>query len=660
MKQIVITLLLAVIIPLMAFSQKKSKQVLLTIDGQPFTMEEFMYVYNKNNSNPSAIDKKSLNEYLDLYENFRLKVKEAEDRGMDTTKAFKRELAGYRNQLARPYLTDKSVDSNILREAYARLQQDVRASHIMIAVDEDVSKNDSVAKAAYDKLLGIRKQILNGADFATMAKKYSDDPSARDQQASKYRGAHKGNGGDLGYFTTFYMVYPFETAAYNTPVGQVSMPIRTKYGYHIIKVTDKIPELGKIEVEHINIKPKNKSPQAIAAAKAKIIEIQNKINSGALTFEEAAKEFSDDRGSAEKGGLLPAFEVSRMVPEFIKAISKLKEGQVSPPVLTDYGWHLIKLKKLIKIPSYENYLPTLKAKVARDSRSNRSKESAILKFKKEFKFKEYPKALYSFYAVVDSSIYTNSWKAEKAAKLKKTMFKLDGKKYTQKDFADYLQNNQVMKHKGTIRYFVDKIYKQWVDKVVLDYKDSKLESQNVDFKMLVQEYHDGILLFAISDSEVWGKAIKDTLGLKKFYTANKQNYQWKERIDASIYKCATDSIAQRVHAFLRKGYSLDTIMTLANHNSALNLHFERGKYEVGTNSILEKVKKKPGISKVMKIGKNYVIVDIHKIIPPKAKSLDEARGLITADYQNYLEKKWLEKLHKEHKVTVNRELLNQK
>jgi len=411
-------------------------------------------------------------------------------------------------------------------------------------------------------------------------------------------------------------------------------------------------------VKHINVKPKDNTDAAKIEALAKINEIQSKINSGEITFEEAAKQYSDDKGSAEKGGLLPAFEVSRMVPEFIQAISKLKVDQVSQPVFTEYGWHLIKLVRLIKIPSFEEYLPTIKSKVSRDSRSNMSQEAAITKFKQEYNFKEYPKSLAQFYNVVDSSIYTNTWSADKASKLNKVLFKLDGKKYTQKDFADYFAKNQLLKHKGTIRYFTDKIYNDWVDKTVLDYKNSKLESEFIDFKMLLQEYHDGILLFAISDDEVWGKAIRDSSGLANFYENNENKYQWKERVDASLYKCANDSIAGLVKSWLDKGYSLDTIMRMANNNSALNLRYEKGKFEPGDNEIIDQIDHRKGVSNIVKSGKSYVIVVVNEIIPPKSKSLNEARGLITADYQNYLEEKWIEKLHKDHKISVNRELLN--
>jgi len=637
-------------------AQKKSKDpVLLSVDDQNFTVSEFLYGYKKNNAKGAVMDQKSLQEYMDLYVNFRLKVKEAEDLGLDTAADFKRELAGYRSQLAQPYLTDKSEDSLIYKEAYDRLQYDIRASHIMIALPENVADNDSIAVAAYKKLQDIRKQAKSGADFAELARKYSDDPSARDMKATRNQPARRGNGGDLGYFTAFYMVYPFETAAYNTPVGEISEPIRTRYGYHIIYVTDKIPALGNIHVEHINIKPVKGDT---AAARKKIDEVLAQINSGAISFEDAAKKYSDDRGSADKGGELPWFEVSRMEPDFIAAISKLKPQQISTPVQTDYGWHIIKLLELKKIPSYRKYLPELKNKVARDSRSNMGREAAIAKFKKEFKFKEYPKALNQFYTVVDSSIFFQQWNAEKASGLKAVLFKLDGKKYYQQEFAKYLEQHQTSFKKGTIKYYVNKVYKNWVDNIVVKYKDSKLEDQNFDFKMLVNEYHDGILIFTLSDKEVWGRAIKDTSGLEAFYKANKDNYMWKERVDAVIYKCGNDSIAKEVRKMLEKGLTLDTIMKIANKDSRLNLGFERGKYEKGTNAIIDKVAKKKGISDDMKFNNYTVIVVINDILPAQNKKLDEARGLITADYQNYLEKEWLKSLHEKHKVVVHEDVLS--
>jgi peptidyl-prolyl cis-trans isomerase SurA len=653
----IIILLITILFGAGLKAQKQDDRILLTINDKPVTVSEFLYVYNKNNRN-KEYDSAAIHSYLDLYIKFRMKVMEAEARGMDTLESFKRELRGYRNQLARPYLTDKDVNEKLLKEAYERLQWDIRASHIMKMIPETVDNDDSIAKAAYKELMDIRKRAIAGEDFAELAKKYSDDPSARDKPATKYEPARKGNGGDLGYFTAFYMVYPFENAAYNTPVGDISMPVRTKYGYHLVKVTDRIPALGTIHVAHIVINTNNDMKLADADAKKKIEEIKKEILDGKVTFEEAAAKYSDDAGTADKGGVLNWFEVSKMVPQFIKAISDIDSiGGISYPVKTEYGWHIIKLLQLNKVPPYEEYLPELKAKVERDSRSNKSREAAADKFKAEYGFKEYPKALQKFYSVVDSSIFTHSWKAEKAKGLKKKMFVLDGKPYTQADFAKFVEDNQRMIGKGTIKYVVHKLYDQWVYNTVMAYKDSKLEDEYFDFKMLVQEYHDGILLFNISDEMVWGKAIRDTNGLKEFYEENKDKYMWGERIDAEIFKAKNDSLADVLIAYLNKGLEYDSIIKLMNKKSKLNIGYERGKYEKGTNKIIDKVAPKEGISQKVKADNSVYVVKINAILKPANKKISEARGLITADYQNYLQDKWIKELKSKYKVTVNEEVV---
>ena len=640
-------------------AQNADNRTLLTINNKDVTVSEFLYVYNKNNNQGKELDKKSLEDYLDLYINFRLKVTEAEALGMDTLSSFINELKGYRSQLASPYLTDKEVNESLLKESYDRLQTDIRASHIMKFLPEDVDEDDSAAKAAYSELLDIRKKALKGADFANLARQFSDDPSARDQQANDRFPARKGNGGDLGYFTAFYMVYPFESAAYNTAVGDISMPIRTRYGYHIIKVVDKIPALGTIHAAHIVVNVKENEKLSDENAKAKIEEIREEIIDGKATFEEAASKYSDDKGTSDKGGELNWFEVSKMVPDFIKSIAELKNpGDISTSTKTEYGWHIIKLIELKKVPPYDEYVSELKNKIARDTRSNKSREVAIEKFKTQYKFKEYSKSLDKFYTVVDSSIYDHSWTDKKAAKLKKVLFELDGKKYSQKDFAKYVEQNQRLANGGTLKFIVHKLYNQWVDDAVISYKDSKLENENFDFKMLVNEYHDGILLFNISDELVWGKAIKDTLGLEKFYNDNKDKYLWSERTEAEIFRCKNDSVAKILRNYLNKNIELDSIVKMMNKNSQLNLGYDKGKFEKGDNKIVDKVDKVVGISKNIVAENSTYIVRISSIIPPVNKEISEARGLITADFQNFLQDKWIKELKDKYQVKINSEVLN--
>ena len=313
---------IAALITLSIQAQKEDKRVLISIDDEEISVSEFLNVYQKNNVDTDLSDKKSLQDYLELYINFRLKVKEARDLGMDTAKAFVEELDGYRKQLAEPYFNDQEVTDELLLEAYDRLMFDVRASHILIKIDENALPADTLL--AYKKVMVIRERLMAGEDFAGVAAELSDDPSARDRQAQGQ--VRKGNGGDLGYFTVFDMVYPFETGAYSTVVGEISMPVRTSYGYHLIKVTDKQEALGKATVAHLYLAmPKNATASDSIRIEKEISVLYQRILEGEK-FEDLVLEFSDDRGSKEKGGVLPRFGSNRMVPEFIVAVSDIQDS----------------------------------------------------------------------------------------------------------------------------------------------------------------------------------------------------------------------------------------------------------------------------------------------------------------------------------------------
>lgn len=638
----------------------ENKKVLVSIDGEEFTAGEFMYVYNKNNRQGAVLDKKTIQEYLDLYVDFRLKVKEAEARGMDTIKSFQNELSSNRAELAKPKLRDSGVDDDLMEEAYNRLMFSLRASHIMIAIPEDVDDDDDIAIAARAKLNALRDSAKQGISFKKLAMRHSDDPSARPSAATQRRPANPGNGGDLGYFTAFYMVYPFETAAYGLEIGEISEPVRTQYGYHIIRLTDKISELGKIRAAHINVKPTHKdSKEDSINTKSKALEIYMQIMSGKITFEEAAKKYSDDRGSAVKGGELPWFEINRMIPDFVKGISRIDTiGGISAPVYTMYGWHIIKLLELKKTPAYEDHKSELKKRVARDSRSHKSQEIAIENFKKEFKFKAYTRNFDKFHNSVDSSLVKRVWSKDATLSSKALkLFKLDGKVYTSHDFAPELEKSQTSFASGTKRFFINSVYDKWLNKIVIDYKDSKLEEQDLEFRMLVREYHDGILLFSISQEEVWDKAIVDTIGLEAFHQNHKMDYMWKERQDVILYNCKTDSIAFAVKEMLNQGKEAEEIRDLVNVDSQLNMTFYRAKFEKGQQKFVDKVWGQKGVSRVFGDKSTSMIIQTINVLPAQPKELKEARGLITADYQNFLNDSWLKSLHEKFEVEVDEKVL---
>lgn len=630
------------------FAQDKDP-VLMTIAGKNITRSEFQSIYNKNNPKNTEADSKSIDDYVQLFVNFKLKVKEAEEMGLDTTAEFRNELEGYRKQLAQPYLTDNEVNDQLLREAYERSKTDVRASHILIKLDASALPKDTLK--AYNTTLALRTRILKGEDFAKVARENSQDPSAKE------------NAGDLGYFTSMQMVYPFETAAYTTKIGEVSMPVRTRFGYHLIKVVDKREAQGQIMCEHIMVKSqKGQSAADSVAAKQKIEEIYSKLKAGE-NFEELARQQSDDKGSAKEGGKLPLFGTGRMVMEFEKAAFGLQNnGDYTAPVKTQYGWHIIKRLDKKPIPTFEESKNELKGKVTKDSRAQKSKESLIAKIKKENNFKENLKARDEFNTLIDSSYFEGTWSKDKASKLNKELFSIADKKYTQLDFANYLENHQTKRPKIDASVLVKTTYEQFVNDNCIAYQETILDKKFPDFKALMQEYRDGILLFDLTDKKVWGKAVKDTAGIEDFYQKNKNNYMWEERVEATIYTCANTAIADQTRKLIKKqeksNISNDSLMNIVNKDSQLNLKIENGKFLKNENDMVDKVKWQVGISENMTKNNQVIFVKINKVLPPDVKKLSEARGLVTSDYQNYLEKEWIESLRKKYSVNIDRSVLS--
>ena len=619
--------------------------VLLTVGGNDVKLSEFNAIYNKNNS------KDAVQNYLDLYIKFKLKVKEAEDLGFDTVPKFIAELAGYRKQLAEPYLTDKEVTEDLIKEAYNRMKSDVRASHILVAVKEDAAPVDTLK--AYNKIMTARKAVIKGADFASTAKEMSEDPSA------------KKNGGDLGYFSAFHMVYPFESAAFNTKVGEVSLPVRTKFGYHILKVVDKRAARGTIEVAHIMIKADKDKDNRV-----KIDEIHQKLKEGG-DFAALAKQFSDDSGSSRRGGLLPAFNAGKMVASFENTAFGLeKDGEFSVPVKTDFGWHIIQRKNLKELASFDDLYSNLKGRVAKDSRSNRSKVALYSKIKSENGFKEVLKERNDFYKLVKAADYkAGTFNASTTLKYTKLMFgyyAADGDKFefTQLDFANYIQDNKYRGDKKkniSIEVEINRLYKKVSNEKGIEFKDSRLVKTNQEFKLLMQEYRDGILLFDLTDEKVWSKAVKDSAGLYAFYEKNKANYMWGERVEATIYTCNDAEIAKRLGKILKKkakkGYSNEDILTLINVDSQLSLKIDEGKYAKKDNEFVDRANWVKGETSNIAKDKVVVTVAIKEVLKAEPKALDEIKGLITSDYQNYLETEWVKELKSKYKVEVNKEVL---
>ncbi|MCB9166367.1 MAG: peptidylprolyl isomerase [Flavobacteriales bacterium] len=682
---------------------------LMTVDGRPVSRGEFEAIYKKNNKD-AAVTKEALDEYLDLFINYKLKVREAEALGMDTVQKFKTELDGYRKQLARPYLIDRELNESLMKEAYDRSQEEIRASHILVKLPDDPSPEDTLA--AWKKITAIRERIMKGEDFAKVAQASSDDPSARK------------NNGDLGWFSALQMVYPFETAAYNTTVGQVGQPIRTRFGYHLIKVTGRRPARGQIRVAHIMLRSTDQdTPEKQAEVEKRINEIHDQLAQGKISFNDAALKFSEDESTNTRGGELPMFGTGKMIEEFEDAAFGLgNDGDLSEPFKTPYGWHIINRLEYIPPPTYEQAKSDLKSKIGRDSRAEITRKAFLQELRKDYHFAADPKALKPIVSMLDSTIFQKGtvlmdtlsrkdvvegpvmhdgrrfrreingmlhqgkvvnvrsrkyddltttpedtvvvrdvqegWRYDraKAGKMTKNVFTIDGRAYGQQEFLDYLEGKQ-RKEKGMdYKTYVEARFQDFVDDRILDYEDAHLDEKYPEFRMLMKEYRDGILLFELTDEKVWSKAVKDTAGAEAFYATHKDDFMWDTRYEADVYSCANTDVAKKVRALYKKGKRGQEIATVINGTDPLAVNVESGTW-TGEEKPFLKGMVKPGLGDdIVRDGK-VMVVDMRQVLPPTPKSFDEARGAVTAAYQDQLEKDWIAELRAKYPVRVDKDVL---
>ncbi len=639
---------------------KLGKQVLMTIGGDQVTAKEFTDVYEKNNLKSGVVDKKSVDEYLDLFINYKMKVKEATEMKLDTSAKFKRELANYRKQLAKPYFSDEVVSENLLEEAYQRKLKDIRASHILVACDKNALPSDTLK--AYKKAMSIRKRVMDGEDFGKVAAEVSDDPSAHDYPATESSPARFGNHGDLGYFTVFDMVYPFETGAYNTKEGEVSMPVRSDFGYHIIKVTSITDAIGTVSAAHIFLQlPLTATEEEETAMRDKANNIYKEIMAqDGKNWNDAVRQYTDDKGTISRGGGLSNFTVSRIVPEFIEAVKTLKPNEISKPIRTSYGYHIIKLLSTTKIGTFEQEKQGIAERVEKDVRSKKSEEVVLSQVKKEYGFKQDDKNLEGFMASVDTTILGGKFTPAANTDLNKPLFSMEKQKYTVNDFVKYIQDNQVPQKYVTSQTYATQLYENFSNQSVMDYADAHLEEKYPDFKQLVNEYYDGIMLFDLMDKEVWSKAVKDTTGLENYYESHKTNYMWKKRVQAAVITVARAESLPAVENYIAQGLSVDSIRTAIARDSVKYVYVRKGFYQEGDNQNVDKTEWKIGtINRIPStVDQSTVIVEILDVRDPEPKTLREAKGLVTSDYQTELEGKWIDALHQRYPVVLNDKVLN--
>ncbi|MBS1782319.1 MAG: peptidyl-prolyl cis-trans isomerase [Bacteroidetes bacterium] len=630
-------------------------QTLFTFGSIPVSKQDFLRNYSKNAQNKQPdYSSKAVNDYLELYSLFRMKVQEADNQHLDTLSGIQRELDTYRKQLAKSYLTDEVANQRLYREAYDRMKEERHVAHILIMASPALSPQDSLI--AYNRIDSIYNAITKKkADFGKLAEKYSDDRGSKER------------GGDIGYMTALQTLYPFENAVYNTPKGKVSSPFRTQLGYHIVKVIDTRPSRGEIEVAQILIAtPKSKGEAGIEAAKKTADSVEVMLKKGA-SFTDLVKKYSEDKFSIENNGVLPQFGVGRMIPAFEDAAFSLKSpGDISAPVLTEYGYHIIKLIKKYPIKPYDSLIVQIKKQVDNDSRAQMARELYVMKVKQSNGFQEYPanidEVAKRMSTIPDTGKFANEFQASNFNDLNKPMFKLSGITYSQRDFLTFSENLTRGKLIGPREVIVKDLYKLYSDRVLNDFQEHKLEAENEDFRNLMHEYRDGILLFELMDQNVWGKASRDSVGLSKFYEANKSKYQWEPGFTGVLYRFKDEASLKKGMSLLRvpKPISDDKLLTEMNKEGEI-VSIQQGRFEFSKLSGLDRNKLVKGkLSDPIKNDDGSYSVAKPNIIynTNSQKSIDDARGYVVAEYQDYLEKKWNNDLRKKYPVKVNEAVLH--
>ena len=644
--------------PSLLSAQSYAKKTLITIGDKEISAKEFMETYEKNNVKTDVIDKKNVDEYLDLYIDFKLKVAEAEYLKMDTVPSFVKELKNYRDQLAKPYFSNDDITEELVKEAYERIQYDINAAHILIKCDAKALPADTLA--AYNKAMSIRERVLKGEDFGAVAVEMSDDPSARDMaEIPGVRKAYVGNRGELGYFTAFDMVYPFENGVYTTEVGEVSMPVRSDFGYHIIKVNSKTPALGLIRAAHIFLPTIPNDPNtADSILSAKANNIYNELKQDINQWTDFVRRYSEDKGTIANNGVLSPFRVNQIVPEFISALKSLEIGGVSEPVKTSFGYHIIRLIGTTPPSDFETEKARLEEKVERDMRAKISEDIAMKRIMKDNGFKENTKVKDEYIATIDSTLAMGKYQPAEDLDTQKVLFTLGKETCELGEFVDYILGHQRRQGFLSSSAYAYELYDSFLKTKVFDYEDANLEEKYPEFRTLVQEYHDGILLFSLMEEQVWNKAVEDTTGLNEFYERNKNNYMWNNRVKAIVVTSSDKANVEELTAIINGDITIDSLRTYLKANN-VKASARASFYQKGDNVNVDAMEWKEGVLNTFEstVDNTTQLIKIVEVRPAEPKTFKEAKGLITSGYQAELEALWLQQLREKYPVNVNLKIL---
>lgn len=623
-------------------------KTLFTIEGEPVTLSEFKYIYEKNNRENASYTKESLEEYLDLYINFKLKVQRAKELGLHEKESYKKELQGYRRQLADSYVIDKEVIDQIVDDLYERKKHDLKVSHILVSLKR--KSTTQAEKEAQEKVALIQKSIENGMSFEEAVKLYSEDKGSANNQ------------GNIGYLTATLPdgYVELENAIYNTPIGKISAPIRTDLGYHLVTVTDKRPARGKIEAQHILIRDK-KVGRNIPDAKTRIDTAYSILSQDPSKWDGMARTLSEDKQTAKNAGNLGVFGISQYEESFESAAFSLKtNGDISKPVKSSIGWHIIRLKSKKAPETKEQLKIMVKGQMNTGERFDLQKQKVVADIQKEANYYANLQALKLFTDSLDQSFYEYNWTPVTMPDI--TLISYGNTKYTLNDFSSYgrISSKTRMKMKGQpIEDIVNALFENFVEDKAIAYAEDRLEYRYDDFKNLLREYEEGILLFEVAKNEVWDKASQDSVGLKNYYNQHKDQYVWEPRAVVTSYTIRT-TIEKLVDDIVSTAKNSTPEEVTAKYNlSGKELVLYESATLERSSEVVRGLAFSVGAISTPKINNGLKVTTFNKIedtIPASKKSLKESKGYVISDYQDQLEKTWINSLKSKFKVDINKKV----
>ncbi|WP_299555745.1 peptidylprolyl isomerase [Seonamhaeicola sp.] len=623
-----------------AYTQTSQDEVLFSVADEPVYVSEFLRVYNKNLDLVQDESQRDIDQYLKLFTSYKLKLKEARSLGLHEKLSYKRELENYKKQLAKGFMKDTKVTDALIEEAYERVSYDVKANHILIKIPQNANPRDTLV--AYNKLLKLRERALNEG-FDKVRKEVHDGKTVF--------------GEALGYFSGFKMVYKFESAAFNTPVGTISQPFRTRFGYHIVNVLDKRKSRGERTVAHIMVM--EKKDDTLTKPEVRIQEIYSKLQQGE-TFEDLAKQFSDDKSSASKGGQLAPFSSGQLRAEKFEetAFNLENKGDVSEPFRSAYGWHIVKLIDKKLIPPFKDMKGELEVKVKRDDRSKLIDEALYTSLKKQYNVNNNRQALDYFSSILNDNYFKRSWKLPEDFKAAEPLVKIGSKQLTYQDFGNYLLEKQKGRiYKKPLKAFTFGMYEDFLNDNLVQYKEANLENENEEYAHILDEYRDGLLLFDLMENTIWNASKTDSVDIVNYYEHNKSKYVVPEQIDAVVASSSRQKTLKKVAKLLEQGLELDKIKKLINSNNKIEVIFTSELMDATNKALPKSIPFKKGISKIYKHNGGFVVVQVKDVSPETQKTFEEAKGHVISDYQTYKEENWVNTLREKYKVVVNQEAL---